>query len=56
MAFVFSADGHVVEPSDLFEKGLPPSLLRHGLRSEIKDGILTSYAGDNVTMSRPPDL
>jgi predicted TIM-barrel fold metal-dependent hydrolase len=55
MTFVFSCDGHVVEPSDLFEANLPPELLRHGVRSEIKDGMLTSYAGDNITMRRPLD-
>ena len=55
MAFVFSCDGHVVEPSDLFEKNLSPSLLRHGVRSEIKDGMLTSYAGERITMRRPLD-
>ena len=55
MPFVFSADGHVVEPSDLFETQVPASLRRLGLRAEIKDGMLTSYAGDNVTMRRPLD-
>ena len=55
MAFVFSADGHVVEPSDLFSQGMPADLREHGLRSEIKDGMLTSYAGANVTMRRPLD-
>jgi predicted TIM-barrel fold metal-dependent hydrolase len=53
MSFVFSADGHVVEPSNLFEEGVPPSLRRHGLRSEKLDGMLLSYAGDRVTMRRP---
>lgn len=53
MTFVFSADGHLVEPSDLFEKGVPPSLHRHGLRSEKKDGMLLSFAGERITMKRP---
>lgn len=53
MSFVFSADGHVVEPSDLFDTAVPASLRPHGLRSEKKDGMLVSYAGDRVTMRRP---
>src|SRR6185312_12426096 len=53
MTFVFSADGHVVEPSDLLE--LPPSLHQYGLRSEVKDGMLTSWAGERITMRRPLD-
>ena len=53
MTFVFSADGHVVEPSDLFEQGLPSSLRSYGLWSEKKDGMLLSYAGERVTMRRP---
>ena len=55
MTFVFSADGHVVEPGDLFEKNIPAALLRHGLRSDMKDGMLTTYAGDNVTGRKPID-
>ena len=53
MSFVFSADGHVVEPSDLFEKNLPPSLLKLSLYSEVKDGMLTTYAGGRVTGRKP---
>lgn len=56
MSFVFSADGHVVEPSDLFERNLPPSLLLHGLRSEKQDGMLVTYAGECVTGRRPLDV
>lgn len=55
MTFVFSADGHVVEPADLFDTQVPASLRRHGLRSEKVDGMLLSYAGDRVTMRRPLD-
>jgi predicted TIM-barrel fold metal-dependent hydrolase len=53
MGFVFSADGHVVEPSTLFDEGVPQSLRRHGLRTEKADGMLISYVGDRVTMRRP---
>jgi predicted TIM-barrel fold metal-dependent hydrolase len=55
MSFVFSADGHVVEPSDLFETQVPASLRRYGLRSEKVDGMMIAYAGDNVTSRRPLD-
>jgi predicted TIM-barrel fold metal-dependent hydrolase len=48
MSFVFSADGHLVEPSDLFTAGLPPSLRAHGLRSEQRDEFIYSLAGDKV--------
>lgn len=55
MTFVFSCDGHVVEPADLFEKGLSPALLKKSVRTEKVDGMLISYAGDRVTMRRPLD-
>jgi predicted TIM-barrel fold metal-dependent hydrolase len=48
MSFVFSADGHLVEPSDLFSEGLPLSLRRFGLRSEKRDDYIFSLAGDKV--------
>ena len=48
MPFVFSADGHVVEPNDLFETGLPPSLRPHGIRSERQGDHLCTLAGDKV--------
>ena len=53
MTFVFSADGHVVEPADLFDTQVPASLRKFGLRSEKVDGMMVSYAGDHVTMRRP---
>jgi len=48
MSFVFSADGHLVEPSDLFSEGLPLGLRRFGLRSEKRDDFIYSLAGDKV--------
>jgi len=58
MTFVFSADGHIVEPSDLFTAGLPPSLRPLGLRAEMRDGFLYMMAGDRITsqkaLNRPP--
>ncbi|MFT3966778.1 MAG: amidohydrolase family protein [Sphingobium sp.] len=53
MPFVFSADGHLVEPADLFSEGLPPSLRPFGLRSEMRDEFLYSLAGDKV-LNRTP--
>lgn len=53
MTFVFSADGHFVEPSDLFSEGLPPSLRRFGLRSEMQDEFILSLAGDKVLSKTP---
>ena len=48
MSFVFSADGHLVEPSTLFSEGLPPALRMHGLRAEKRDEFIYSMAGDKV--------
>lgn len=53
MSFVFSADGHLVEPSDLFSAGLPPSLRSFGLRAEKRDDVILSMAGDKI-LSRTP--
>jgi predicted TIM-barrel fold metal-dependent hydrolase len=49
MTFVFSADGHIVEPSNLLTEGLPPSLRNFGVRSEIRDGFRIMMAGDKIT-------
>jgi predicted TIM-barrel fold metal-dependent hydrolase len=53
MTFVFSADGHIVEPSDLLTEGLPPSLRSFGLRSEIRDGFRIMLAGERITGRMP---
>jgi len=53
MSFVFSADGHLVEPSDLYSAGLPPSLRCHGLRAEKRDEFIYSLAGDKVLSKTP---
>ena len=39
MTFVFSADGHIVEPSDLLTEGLPPSLRGHGIGKALLRGL-----------------
>ncbi|TAK99495.1 MAG: amidohydrolase [Rhodospirillaceae bacterium] len=58
MSFVFSADGHIIEPSDLLTDGLPPSLRPYGVRAEIRDGFRYMMAGDKITskaaLHRPP--
>lgn len=49
MTFVFSADAHIVEPTELLTEGLPPSLRSYGVRSEIRDGFRTMLAGERIT-------
>ncbi len=53
MAFVFSADGHITEPSDLLTEGLPPSLRPFGVRAEKRGDYMFMLAGDKVTSKRP---
>ena len=53
MTFVFSADGHIVEPSDLLTEGLPPSLRGFGIRAEVRDGYRYMMAGEKVTSKSP---
>jgi len=53
MTFVFSADGHFVEPSDLFSEGLPPSLRTFGLHAVKQDDFILSMAGDKVLQKTP---
>ena len=56
--FVFSADGHVVEPPMLFLEGLPASLRGHGIRAEKQDEHIVLLAGDTAIqrtrINRPP--
>jgi predicted TIM-barrel fold metal-dependent hydrolase len=46
--FVFSADGHVVEPRGLLSDGLPPSLQPYGVRSEKQDDYMVTLSGSTV--------
>lgn len=46
--FVFSADGHIREPQDLFTRNLPPSMHRLTLRAERQDDHILSLAGEKV--------
>jgi predicted TIM-barrel fold metal-dependent hydrolase len=47
-SFVFSADGHIVEPRDLLTNGLPPSLREYGVRSEKRDDYMVTLSGNTV--------
>ncbi len=51
--FVFSADGHIIEPDGLLTEGLPPSLRKFGIRAERHGEYMVSLAGDEVTMKTP---
>jgi predicted TIM-barrel fold metal-dependent hydrolase len=46
--FIFSADGHVVEPQTLFLDGLPPSLRDHGMHAEMRDKNIFMMAGKRL--------
>ncbi|MDE2462618.1 MAG: amidohydrolase [Alphaproteobacteria bacterium] len=46
--FVFSADGHVVEPPDLFLEGLPASMKPLAIHSEKREDYLCTVSGDKV--------
>ncbi|MDO7842261.1 amidohydrolase family protein [Sphingomonas immobilis] len=48
MSFVFSADGHIVEPADLFTANLPKSLAFHAIRSEVRDDFRCTVSGDKI--------
>lgn len=53
MSFVFSADGHITEPSELLTEGLPASLRQFGVRAEKQGDYMVMLAGDKVTSKRP---
>jgi len=46
--FVFSADGHIAEPPNLFLDGLPPSLQEHGMHVEVRDGFRYMMYGKKI--------
>lgn len=48
MSFVFSADGHIVEPPDLFTKNMPAALAHHAIRGEIQGDYRCTVSGDKV--------
>ena len=49
MSFIFSADGHIVEPDDLLTEGLPQSLRKFGVHAEMRDGFLYRFSGEKIT-------
>ena len=58
MTFVFSADGHVREPQNLFTDGMPPSLRQFGIRTERQDDYMVTLSGatviNKIRLNRPP--
>jgi predicted TIM-barrel fold metal-dependent hydrolase len=56
--FVFSADGHVVEPQNLFLEGMPPALRQYGIRVERTGDEIVLLAGQTpihrTRLNRPP--
>jgi predicted TIM-barrel fold metal-dependent hydrolase len=46
--FVFSADGHIREPNDIFTGGLPPSMQKHSIRAERRGEHLFTFAGEKI--------
>ena len=46
--FIFSADAHVVEPSELFLDGLPASLQKHAIRTTFEDGSLITKTEEKI--------
>lgn len=56
--FVFSADGHIVEPPDLLTAGLPPDLQKYGMHAEKDGDHMLMKAGSKVIskmrLNKPP--
>ena len=46
--FVFSADGHIREPKDLFTTNLPLSMRQHSIRAERRDEYMVTLAGEKI--------
>jgi len=46
--FIFSADGHVREPRDLFTDGLPASLREYGVFSKREGDVISTFAGEKL--------
>ena len=60
--FVFSGDGHIREPADLYSSTLPASLRQHAIHSKRDGDYIGTYAGDRliirtrVANDRRPDF
>jgi predicted TIM-barrel fold metal-dependent hydrolase len=50
--FVFSADGHIVEPNDLFLERLPASMRSQAIHSVKRDDYMMTVAGEKVLLRR----
>ncbi|MBV9994595.1 MAG: amidohydrolase family protein, partial [Caulobacteraceae bacterium] len=48
MSFIFSADGHFVEPKELYVQNISPDLARFGIRSEKEGDYMVTRAGSSV--------
>jgi predicted TIM-barrel fold metal-dependent hydrolase len=48
--FVFSGDGHVREPHDLYVNALPESLRVHAIQTRREDDMILLLAGDRVLL------
>ncbi|MBV9995031.1 MAG: amidohydrolase family protein, partial [Caulobacteraceae bacterium] len=46
MTFVFSADGHIVEPRELYVQNIPPDLAKFGIHSQKEGEHIVTRAGD----------
>ena len=57
--FIFSADGHIVEPPDLLTAGLPKDLQQYGMHAEKDGEHMLMKAGDKVIskmrLNKPPE-
>jgi predicted TIM-barrel fold metal-dependent hydrolase len=51
--FVFSGDGHLREPKDLFTEGLPASLRKFGIHTQRDENYITTFAGDKLVHRFP---
>ena len=56
--FLFSADGHVREPNDLFANALPASLRDRAIHAERRGDLLCTVSGERVIhhLRLPPAL
>lgn len=51
--FVFSGDGHLREPRELFTEGLPAGLRKFGIHTRRDDSHIMTYAGEKLVHRFP---
>ncbi len=51
--FVFSGDGHLREPRDLFTENLPASMRQFGIHTKRTDSHIMTYAGEKLVHRFP---